>query len=775
MKEKKNASILFILLTVLHFRSAIAVVQTAAIDVDTRDGTPYSFLVSQASFGKGVPKKELSKKYQLALPPGTNPLLCNNATSTEDKSSLMGKIVMVPRGVCTFEHKAYIAQTLGAKAILVFGTLASRYSLNETKSINQTDYKYSVDDIIYPQKSYDYDCNKGRAEIPATSIELEPLPYNAIHNDPILSGSTDENLCKLHSNDKLQNCPSQACLLTGNTTSEGNNNKEKITEACCAWDLHIWLYSDNAFKLDTVHIPAAYVTVQQASRLLSDLKKNQRVEVSFYSRYRPEYNSSSGLIWALGVAACALAAYLSASDYRKLIDLAVQRDLFQIVESDHNTDNRHASNSGEDDERSVRSRSRSPQAIRRSEEVVQEAGTDERITSFSAQNNEETLELTAYHAFGFIIMSSSALFILFYFKIYGVVKVMYGIGTSKAISQIVFDPALRVISRVVGCRDYIIWRTKIEDIGNISVIDIISHLIGYTLGITWIIMCFTMRHPEENLFFWVMQDVMGVSMCITFLETIKLNSIRVASILLTVAFFYDIFFVFLTPYLFKGESIMVTVATSGGPPKADPAWCEKYPDDADCQGGNPLPMLLTIPRIGDYMGGSSLLGLGDIVLPGLLLSFAARYDTAKSLLGIIRGGNGSVISYSCPEQKFCGDCGFCSGGYFRPLVVAYAIGLLMANTAVYVMEMGQPALLYLVPTCLGTMIFLGWRRKELQSLWDGPRIIRTADQMIYEAIERNLVVSEHVPLATAEEDAEEVNIPVPSASDPNDRNPSALS
>lgn len=105
-------------------------------------------------------------------------------------------------------------------------------------------------------------------------------------------------------------------------------------------------------------------------------------------------------------------------------------------------------------------------------------------------------------------------------------------------------------------------------------------------------------------------------MCILFLGLIQLNTIQVAGILLCVAFFYDIFFVFVTPYLTgAGDSIMITVATSGGPPKADELWCEKYyrTDRANCAGGDPLPMLLTIPRLFDYEGGSSLLGLGDIV------------------------------------------------------------------------------------------------------------------------------------------------------------------
>jgi len=78
-----------------------------------------------------------------------------------------------------------------------------------------------------------------------------------------------------------------------------------------------------------------------------------------------------------------------------------------------------------------------------------------------------------------------------------------------------------------------------------------------------------------------------------------------------------------------------------------------------------------------------MLGLGDIVLPGLLLSFAARFDAAKSLLGILGGGNGTLNSPNCPERKLCGNCNLCSGGYFLPLVIAYGVGLFMANAGTF--------------------------------------------------------------------------------------------
>lgn len=136
-------------------------------------------------------------------------------------------------------------------------------------------------------------------------------------------------------------------------------------------------------------------------------------------------------------------------------------------------------------------------------------------------------------------------------------------------------------------------------------------------------------------------------------------------------------------------------------------------------------MLFTIPRINDYAGGASLLGLGDIVLPGLLLSFASRYDEAKKLVG---------ASHSSPRarpQTGVQDPCRRNGGYFIPTVIAYAIGLGMANIAVYVMRMGQPALLYLVPCCLGTIVYLGWRRNELADLWNTPKVLASCDRMLY--------------------------------------------
>ncbi|RVW82553.1 Signal peptide peptidase-like 3 [Vitis vinifera] len=43
-------------------------------------------------------------------------------------------------------------------------------------------------------------------------------------------------------------------------------------------------------------------------------------------------------------------------------------------------------------------------------------------------------------------------------------------------------------------------------------------------------------------------------------------------------------------------------------------------------GGESIPMLLRVPRFFDPWGGYDMIGFGDILFPGLLISFAFRYS-----------------------------------------------------------------------------------------------------------------------------------------------------
>ena len=113
---------------------------------------------------------------------------------------------------------------------------------------------------------------------------------------------------------------------------------------------------------------------------------------------------------------------------------------------------------------------------------------------------------------------------------------------------------------------------------------------------------------------WILQDILGIMFSINMLKVLRLPSLKICTILLSALFFYDIFFVFITPLFMEGgKSVMVEVATG---------------HSSDEQ----LPMVLRVPHLSRdpsrvcYVHTYSLLGFGDILVPGLLLSFAHSYD-----------------------------------------------------------------------------------------------------------------------------------------------------
>ena len=202
-------------------------------------------------------------------------------------------------------------------------------------------------------------------------------------------------------------------------------------------------------------------------------------------------------------------------------------------------------------------------------------------------------------------------------------------------------------------------------------------------------------------FRWLLQDLMGASVCIFFLQAVRVPSLKVATALLCFAFVYDVFFVFISPLVF-GTSVMMSVASGGSvddssPLSTDENFCEKYPDYKECAITN-VPMLMYIPAFWTWeTNANSMLGLGDIVLPGLLLVWTARYDLRR------------YGSLSCEKA---GD------GYFPMAMAGYAFGLCLAQLAVEIFNYGQPALLYIVPCVLAPVLYRSNRSGTLPLLWE---------------------------------------------------------
>eukprot|EP00298_Acanthocystis_sp_HF-20_P010886 c19105_g1_i1.p1 GENE.c19105_g1_i1~~c19105_g1_i1.p1 ORF type:complete len:383 (+),score=125.47 c19105_g1_i1:381-1529(+) len=278
----------------------------------------------------------------------------------------------------------------------------------------------------------------------------------------------------------------------------------------------------------------------------------------------------------------------------------------------------------------------------------------------------EVVEVTTKAAFSFIFFASAALVLLFYLMSYLIIViiVIFCIGSSTAMFHCLHYLSIRIFKFRVD--SFWMRKTEIPCCGEVLYLHIGLALICMSISI-WF---FFARHEE---YAWFLQDIMGISMCLLFLKSFRFPNIRISSILLCLAFVYDIFWVFISPYLFQGESVMVKVATGGGTNEM-------------------VPMLLKFPNFCERCS-AGLLGLGDIVLPGLLVSFTYAFDTAKSL---------RLVS-----------------GYFLYNVIGYGIGLIITYMALLYMEKGQPALLYLVPLTLGTTLVLAIKRGHLKEIWNG--------------------------------------------------------
>ena len=419
-------------------KPVVGVLPTSEIHVSS-NGDRMKIWATEAMFGprpamvgrRGPNEDQLkADSTRLMVPPTDDPLLCDEAlppttdrssdnndaastggTSSSSSSSSQYKdaIILVPRGECTYMRKTLAAQALGAKGVIVRNTLESRYTVNKTAHQGERYPSYNFKDILWPLDKHDYDCSFGQASIPDIDLSFDPLPYNSRQNDPLLSGDTDQNLCILYSDDNLRNCPSKRCLIThddddptSNSTSTTQSRSDSGTtmlQACCAWDLYLEPGADYVLWQNyTVTIPTVFVTMKEGDRLLSllgafgtvdDSSSSNSVSVSVYARWESTYNISALLIWMLGVAVCSLAAYVSASDYHRGITLYLKRMYHR---------GRSSSSSGQ----SQAQRQQRPQ---------------NQIQNRSSMAQEETLALEPIHALGFVVMASTSLLVLFYFKV----------------------------------------------------------------------------------------------------------------------------------------------------------------------------------------------------------------------------------------------------------------------------------------------------------------------------------------------------------------------
>ena len=176
---------------------------------------------------------------------------------------------------------------------------------------------------------------------------------------------------------------------------------------------------------------------------------------------------------------------------------------------------------------------------------------------------------------------------------------------------------------------------------------------------------------------WTLNNVLGICFCLQGIERFSLGTYKIGAILLIGLFFYDIFWVF-------GTEVMVTVAKNlDGPIKL------LFPRS-----------LIPNPDTGKIE--LSLLGLGDIVIPGFFLALLLRFDAHLAKVGTTK----IDIHQSFPKP------------YFHSALIAYVLGLITTLVVMIQFNAAQPALLYLVPACLGSSFLCATIRGEVKELLD---------------------------------------------------------
>lgn len=169
---------------------------------------------------------------------------------------------------------------------------------------------------------------------------------------------------------------------------------------------------------------------------------------------------------------------------------------------------------------------------------------------------------------------------------------------------------------------------------------------------------------------WIASNVFGISFSVTAISMIHLDSFKTGIALLAGLFFYDIFWVF-------GTDVMVTVAKNFD-----------------------VPVKLLFPRdvVSDAWKNFSMLGLGDIVLPGVFIALCLKFD--RSL----------------------GKCNC----YFTTAMISYAMYVM------HTFKAAQPALLYLSPACIISSCLTALVRGQLKPFFafdtskDTDKITKTA-------------------------------------------------
>ncbi|KAL4984397.1 signal peptide peptidase-domain-containing protein [Aspergillus falconensis] len=219
---------------------------------------------------------------------------------------------------------------------------------------------------------------------------------------------------------------------------------------------------------------------------------------------------------------------------------------------------------------------------------------------------------------------------------------------------------------------------------------------------------------------WWLTNFLGFSFCYGTLQLMSPSTFVTGSLILGSLFFYDIYFVYFTP-------LMVTVAK-----KLDV----------------PIKLLFPRPPAPSEAPGTvslAMLGLGDIIIPGMMVGLALRFDLylyykAKGMIKAQSESEG--LEYVKPlyqsatggwGERFWApparpnepeleppyrDARSFPKTYFTASIVGYTIGMITTLAVMQIFDHPQPALLYLVPGVLISLWGTALAKGQVHEMWN---------------------------------------------------------
>ena len=305
--------------------------------------------------------------------------------------------------------------------------------------------------------------------------------------------------------------------------------------------------------------------------------------------------------------------------------------------------------------------------------------------NFLNGSSEEMLQLTSDQAYVMPIVSSVFLLMLFFFFTY----VQYVLTF-----LIICLAGMTLYINLHHLLDYIAFIPQKIKLA-------VSYLFPFICILEWL--------RSGN---FLAHDIIGCSTCITLIATLQFPSLKIASICLVGLLLYDIFWVFLSQYIFN-KNVMLEVATKDtvNPIQSTGEYFH-IPYFENFQITLSLPIKLIFPVEGDKS--FIMLGLGDIALPGMLIAYALRCDKDFEAEQLKTDLEAPTSSSGIVQTKLFEHC-----------LLSYLVGLAMAFYCSFHWNHAQPALLYLVPAVLIPIFWISSRHGRLASVWNGAKLTRS--------------------------------------------------